>query len=436
VEVVMPGSCPEGELLSTGKYYRKYFDIILAIVAFRLILSFFEPYPVDMAGYYAWSRYLAEFGPSQFYVSSGFHVVYAPFFQYFLWLTGELSKLFSLTSFWHIYLIKIWSVIFEFIGALLIIKLSKKANLFKQGLLMALFYVINPGIFMNSSIWGQFDSIPATMLLGAMVLFEYGKKNYAALLYLVSVLAKPQSGLLLPIILFLYFRDFKFDKTCLSKLVTGLISGIILYLAIVLPFYTPTSKAGLMPSFIDPFYWLFNLYFRSVGDYPYATANAFNFWTLLGGQIKYDSLPLLGLKYSTWGNILFAAGLFFVFWCLIKGKGTTYAVVWSCFMVQFTSFLFITRMHERYLLPAVIFITMAAVFNKRHLVTAIILSICIFINQLYIYIISFENQYWLGQWDALAIIIAAVTVVTYMLSLFQGYKLFILEKRECRGDKY
>jgi len=405
--------------------YSEYFPYFFVALLSRLIITAIKPYTIDMAGYVAWSKYLAEHGPSMFYVSSGFHVVYAPFFLYFLWFTGEISGLLSIPYAGHAYFIKLWSVIFEFMGAWLIIKLSEKANRTRAGFFIALIYVLNPGVFVNSSIWGQFDSIPATMLMGVLVLFEYKKPNLGALLFLTAVLTKPQSGLLLPVVLYLYFRDFKFDINSIKKLVVGLFSGVILYLAIVLPFYSPTSKAGFIPGFLDPFYWLLDLYSTSIKDYPYATANAFNFWTLLGGQIQDDALPFMGLTYFWWGNILFALSLVYSFFCLIRGKAILYAVTYFSFMVLFSAFFFMTKMHERYLLPAIIFIMFAALFEKRHWLTAALLSLCVFVNHICLYIISFEERYWLDRWDSTALIFAALTLITYILAIYNGHRAFI-----------
>ncbi len=415
--------------LDTGRsiqYNDKYFFPLLAsILLFRLIITFISSYSIDMGGYVAWSKYLTEQGPAELYGSSGFHIVYAPFYQYFLWLTGEIVKLFSLPALLHIYFIKLWSVAFEVLGAFLIFKLSHKVNRTKQGLIIAMVYVLNPGVFINSSVWGQFDSIPATMLLGVLVLFEYKKHNLAALLFLIAVLTKPQSGLLLPVVLYLYFKDFKWDLQFIKRLITGLLSGVFLYLAVVLPFYIPTDKSSQIPGFLDPFYWLFDLYFRSIKDYPYATANAFNLWTLLGGQIQEDTLPFMGLTYFSWGNILLVLALAYAFFCLFKGKASLYAITYFSFLVQFSAFFFMTKMHERYLLPAIIFIMLASVFDRRHLLTAGLLSLCVFFNHLYLYIISFDERYWLDRWDGLAIFLAAVTLLTYGLALYQGYNSFI-----------
>lgn len=407
-----------------SNYSTWFWPLLMLFVTFRIVITCIRPYQIDMAGYVAWSQYLAEYGPDQFY-ASGFHVVYAPFFQYFLWITGELCKANSLSYALQAYLIKLWSVIFEFIGAFLILLLSKKINKLNVGIIFALSYVINPGVFINSSIWGQFDSIPATMLLGVLVLFEYKKPNLAALLFLVAVLTKPQSGLLLPVVLYLYFREFKFDLKSLIRLIIGLVSGILVYLVIVLPFYVPTQMSNRLPAFIDYFYWLFDLYFTSIKDYPFATANAFNFWFLLGGQIQNDSMPFLGMSYLAWGNILLVLGLIYASICLFKGKATLYSITYFSYLVLFSAFFFMTKMHERYLLPAIIFLTLATIFDKRHLLTLCLLSFSVFINHQYLYIISFGDVYWLDRWDGLGLLYSFIALITYSLSLYQGYKVFI-----------
>jgi len=415
-------------------YYKRITLSILMILIFRILITGKEPYPIDMTGYVMWSKYLAVIGPSHFY--SVFHVVYAPFFQYFLWFTGKIANWLSVSYDLHVFLIKLWSVLFEFIGAWLIYVLSKKVKKPETGIIMAFAYLLNPGVYINSSIWGQFDSIPATMLLGVIVLFEYRKHNLAALLYLVAVLTKPQSGLLLPVVLYLYFKDFKLNKKCLIRLTTGLVSGLILYYAIVLPFYTPTKLADRLPKFIDPIYWLFDLYFSSIKDYPFATANAFNLWFLLGGQIQHDNMPFLGLSYFTWGNILMSAALVFAFICLIRGKTSLYSIAYFSYLVQFSAFFLMTKMHERYLLPAIIFIALASVFEKKHMILLALVSFSVFINHLYLYIISFGKVYWLERWDGLAMTISFITLIAYVLSIYQGCRAFIRPGKHCLGESY
>ncbi len=403
-----------------------FIPFLFVIVLLRLIITCIRPYQIDMSGYLAWSRYLAEHGTATLYSGSGFHIVYAPFYQYCLLITGWIAKALNLTSLIHVYLIKLWSVIFEILGAWLILLLAKKHNRTRTGALAALLYIINPGVFMNSSIWGQFDPIPATMLLGCICLFEHKKPNLGALLFLVAVLTKPQSGLLVPIVLYLYFRDFRLNGQSFKRLAIGLLAGIAVYLAIVMPFYSPTPLAGKgVPSLLDPFYWLLELYTRSLQDYPYATANGFNFWTLAGGQVQPDSYPFLGLTYAAWGFILLAFAVIYIGYLMIRSKGSLQSVIYGSFLILFSAFMFMTKMHERYLLPAIIFCTLAAVWQKKHIPIAALVSTCVFFNQLTLYLISFDDIYWLNRWDSRALIVAAVTLVTYIWAMAQGYYLYV-----------
>jgi len=399
----------------------QYLVLIIVTVFFRLVISLFEPYRIDMNGYLAWSRFLAESGPADLY--SRYHVVYAPFYLYFLWITGHIAKFLGLAPYLHILMIKLWAVLSDFLGAYIIYRMSERSGRRDIGSLAAIFYILNPGVLMNSSIWGQFDSIPATMLLGAIYLFDLGKRNIAALLFLVSVLTKPQSGLLAPMVLYLYFKGFRFDKKNVGKMALAITAGIGLYLAIVLPFYKPTKLCGTkVPAFLDPFWWLFDLYSRSIEDYPFATANGFNFWTLVGGQIREDTLPFMGLTFQLWGNILFLLSAVYVFYLLYKGKGSTRAIVYCSYLMLFSAFVWITRMHERYLLPAIIFIVLAAAFDRSHIPAALLTSICVFANQVVVYAFSFQKIYWLPRWYAPAIVIAAATMATYALAMVNGYR--------------
>ena len=414
-------------LNQSRKKEESYLILIILMVIFRLVISLMEPYAIDMGGYLAWSRYLANNGPFGLY--SRFHIVYAPFYQYFLWISGLIARFLGLSAFFHTLLIKLWSVLFEGLGALTIFRMAERAGRRSIGFLAASFYLLNPGILMNSSVWGQFDSIPATMLLAVIFLFELKKRNAAALLFLVAVLTKPQSGLLVPMVLYLYFKDFMFDWKNIKRLVSGIIAGIGLYLAIVLPFYEPTRLCGtIVPAFLDPFWWLFDLYSRSILDYPYATANGFNFWTLAGGQIQDDSLPFMGLTYQWWGNILFLISAAYVFFLIYKGKGSGRAIIYGSYLMLFSAFMWMTRMHERYLLPAIIFIVLAAVYDRLHIPVAVLTSLCVFANQLVIYIISFRKVYWLPRWDFTSICIAAATLITYALAMVNGYR-WIVKKR-------
>ena len=74
-------------------YCKNIYPLFLTFV-FRILISCIKPYPIDMYGYLAWSKYLAIWA-FPVYGSSGFHVVYAPF-SVFLWHRRDCKQIFCL----------------------------------------------------------------------------------------------------------------------------------------------------------------------------------------------------------------------------------------------------------------------------------------------------------------------------------------------------
>lgn len=85
--------CSRGNRINPAKdLYDLYFPFFISAVIIRLLITLVKPYEIDMAGYVAWSNYLASYGPANFYNGSGFHVVYAPFFSIFSGLQENLLR--------------------------------------------------------------------------------------------------------------------------------------------------------------------------------------------------------------------------------------------------------------------------------------------------------------------------------------------------------
>ena len=177
----------------------------------RYLLTLLPSYQVDMGGYSAWSLYLAKVGFDGFYET--FHVVYAPAYMYLLWVTGKITTLFSLNLETHVVLIKLWAVLSDLVGGYPHLSDGKRLGKAKLGFILGTVYALNPAVFFNSSVWGQFDSIPATILLGVLYCFTLQRSVTAVILFTLSVLTKPQSAMVLPIVLYLFFRTCFLEKT-------------------------------------------------------------------------------------------------------------------------------------------------------------------------------------------------------------------------------
>ncbi|ABN53353.1 MAG TPA: hypothetical protein DEF39_03485 [Hungateiclostridium thermocellum] len=399
------------------------------VILIRLLLTTIPSYQVDMGGYRAWSLYLAENGPVGFY--ERYHVVYAPAYMYLLWITGIIAKAFSVNASTHAFLIKLWAVASELVGAYLIYKIGKKYKKERLGFILGVVYALNPGVFFNSSIWGQFDSIPATLLVGMIYAFSVNRKMTAVVLYAIAVLTKPQSALLTPLGILFYKELFDFSNITKEKIVksiketlVAICVGLSCYFIVIYPFYYHTDLYERMKSTsvvkdfiaesIDYFWWMPNLYLTSVEDYPYATANAFNLWTLLGGQPVKDSNIFFILSYKTWGTILFLICIGIAFAYLLKKRKSDFAMYFASFFILSSAFTFITRMHERYLLPAIIFLTICVLWEKWMAIPLTVLSVCVTANHWYIYDLSWKDVFWLRNYDPVAMPFAFLTVLVVL----------------------
>lgn len=395
--------------------------VLCVVILVRILISMLPSYRIDMGGYKAWSIFLAENGFESFYKT--FHVVYAPAYMYLLWVTGKLAQIFSLSGVSHEFFVKIWAVLSDIAGGYLIYRIAVQRRKEHTGLILGTIYCLNPGVFFNSSIWGQFDSIPATLLLGVIYLMTQSRKVSAFILFCAAVLVKPQSGLLAPVVLYMFFRDFSFKKAAdRLRLAYSFIGGLCAYIVAVVPFYSPTPLHEKAGATVDVFYWMFHLYRLSLDDYPFATANAFNAWTLLGGQLVQDSTRFIGITYSAWGLLLvgltIAAALLFLHRSGTSGMAPYYA----SFLVLAGSFIFATRMHERYLLPAVIFITVCILFDRRLWIAAFAASACVLTNHWYIYDNAFKEIIWLKNYDTIAVMCASATLALFLWSMYYAFR--------------
>ncbi|HTF40992.1 MAG TPA: hypothetical protein VK754_10410, partial [Propionibacteriaceae bacterium] len=100
----------------------------------------------------------------------------------------------------------------------------------------------------------------------------------------------------------------------------------------------------------------------SANVYPYASFHAYNFW----GIFRYnqpDNIEYLGLSYQVWGIVLFAFTTLFIIYSLREAKGMG-ALALGTGLCVVAFFMFITRMHERYLFSAFLPLLAACVIYK------------------------------------------------------------------------
>lgn len=386
-------------------FTKKIIITILLLIVVKFILAFVSADAIDMPGYKAWSISLAQNPLANIY--DNFHVVYGPVYLYLLLISGKISLWLNFSDKLHEILIKTWSIFSDIICAYLIYLLGKKYNKNNIGLWLGIFYALNPAIILNSTIWGQFDSFASMLMFLTIYLLISQRKIAGSIIFTIALLTKPQCAFILPIFIFLYLNNINWRIFIISA-----ISSFITFIILIWPF---TSDKNI--------FWLLPHYLQSSGDYPYATANAFNLWTLLGGQTIADQTNFYGLSYTTWGVlaiiIVFAISISYFYYYKKFPIGVYFATFYICLGV----FMLGTRMHERYLFPAIIFGTVCLFWEKKFWIPVIMLSICHFANVYYIYWRAWHNIVWVPNYDLKANIVAFIT-----FAVFIYFTIYIVQK--------
>lgn len=348
--------------------------ILFLIITIRVYLITLPSFRIDMNSWQAWSARLVELTPIHFYAPNYF-ADYFPGYLYLLWLLGSSFKLLfphlSIFSLGFEFYLKFLTNLFDIATAYYIYKIISNYQK-KLALPAVIFYLANPALAFNSSVWGQADGILTFFLVySTYCLLELKKIYRFNVFFALSTLIKPQGLAIFPIMLSYLFTNFKFSKYFSLLLIP------ILLVILSLPFFLK-----------DPIFGLFHLFQKSASTYPYTSMFSYNFWSFAGWWIP-DSVQLLGTSYQVWGEILF---FFFLALILIplflrRGYKHTLLVYFASALAIFAFFLFLTRIHQRYLFSFFSFLLIAAfITNSLKLkIIYFILSLVHLVNLMFVY---------------------------------------------------
>ncbi|MBI2597288.1 hypothetical protein HYW41_03975 [Candidatus Daviesbacteria bacterium] len=352
----------------------RIFWILILIILIRVLLVLLPSFRIDMTDWQAWTQRLVQLTPLRFY-SPDYFSDYFPGYLYILWFLGLFFKVLfphlSLFSFGFEIYLKLLTNIFDLATAYYIYKIISR---YKKGLGIssAIFYLINPALTFNSSVWGQVDGILTFFLVySSYCLLELKKIYRFSISFALSSLVKPQGTAIFPIMLTYLITNYRF-----SKYLSLLIIPLCLML-LSLPFFLK-----------DPIFGLFHLFQKSTSTYPYTSMFSYNFWSFAGWWIP-DSHSFLNIPYRTWGIIIYLFFLILILFPLTfkKGYKKNSLVYFAISLAIFAFFLFLTRIHQRYLYPFFAFLLITAFIHNSLRLKAIyiILSLIHFINLWYVY---------------------------------------------------
>jgi Gpi18-like mannosyltransferase len=372
----------------------------LLFIAFMVRFAFFSNQgyaAIDTQDFMAWFQTAADYGPRTFYTRTWCD--YPPFNIYFFWFFGLLAKSLSLfgTSLFT-YVMKLPPNLFDMATAFLIFAFVRKRLDFKMALLATALYAFNPAVIFNAAVWGQFDAIYTFFLVLSLMLALASKPELSAVTFTLGILTKPQGIALAPLIAFLILKKYRLQW---RRLLTSLIAVAATVFVVIIPF-----------EWSKPVTFLANIYFGAYGGYTYTSVNAFNLWAIGGLWIL--ETPVL---FAT-GWILFGALAAFVLYVLHKRFSASgeLLVLFSAFILFFGFFMLPTRIHERYLFPALSILALMFPFLKKtRLIYGVLSGTCL-VNQAYVLHFLNNNQF-IQSGDLVALTVTLINLMVFIYVL-------------------
>lgn len=243
--------------------------------------------------------------------------------------------------------IKLVSIIFDFALAfsigLLYSQLKNRSVKMNDLLIGYSIAIILPTVILNSSYWGQCDSIYSTFVVLA-IYFILKHKTFASFLFLgLAFTFKLQFIFILPLFIYLYIRQKNFS--------------IFYFLIIPLVMYLVCIPALLMGrSITDPI----AVYFSQSSTYNKMNMNAVNIWNLIGNQ-DYVHLKAFAILFTI---CVLSFAMFYIIYHRVSFSEDE-VLAWGIWSV-WTCVMFLPSMHERYAYLVDILLIVFALLNRKY----------------------------------------------------------------------
>ena len=244
-------------------------------------------------------------------------------------------------------------------------------NKTKLHILAAGLILLHPTFIYNSSFCGQIDSIPILFtLIGVYFLFYTKRSILSSISILIALLFKPTALVYLPIYVLFFMKKYK-GKEAIKIFTVNL---LFFWLAFV-PFF----RSG------NIFFFPFQTYLYKILEEQSLSAvsnGAYTAWTMWPPHMYVQDSTILigGLSYRLVGFIIVSIIFSAITWITYKRGLKKFDVIYALALCSYTAFLFLTKMHERYLILILPFLLLAALKDRYVLKWWIIVSAISFLN--------------------------------------------------------
>lgn len=390
--------------------------LLLTLLQLKITMNM-PGYVQDTALFRSWAAF-AETHPVWEYYTAELYVDYPPVYLYVLYALGKLAGLLGISSESNLYLSVIRSVpiLFDALTLLCIYCLSRKKIGEIRALVLTLLNALNPANLMNSTLWGQIDSVTAFM--AAAVLWLLYQRRYMAVgaLFALLVLTKPQMIIFAPLIGFTFIFDIIERRFWPQRRIVlrQILLAVLAATAVLLLIPLPITGGNYM--------LLIEKYRQALGLYPYATLNAANLYGALGANWKADSEQLWLFSYKTWGFI-FIVLISLAIGCFVFKRRDRNKIFWLGVFTVLGIYMLAHGMHERYLHPALLLLLILYVRtgDRGQLWFYGGFSLTTFLNCGQVLLLNQKDQFVYGD-NPLFIALSAVQLALFVLWLRHGIR--------------
>lgn len=382
--------------------------LMLALILRLIIAPLTSGHTTDINTFKAWATAAADKGLASFY-TSGMFSDYPPGYVYILYFIGKIQSLFSIgmNSEVMLLLIKLPPIIADIVCTLFIYKIARKKIGAEISLALALLYALNPAVIINSASWGQVDGF-FTMFILLVVYYAFKERLIkASIIFTLAVLIKPQALIITPVLIFAFQQ-----KKNLKQFLYSAGYSILLFILLILPF-----------SLKQNIFWIADKYITTLSSYPYASINAFNLFTFTGGNWVPVTNKLMFLSYNIWGMLFIVLIVTFSGYVFLNSKHPAKLLYISVF-IPVSVFVLSSKMHERYMFPAVILSLLWYIFvrEKRILFIFAILTSTVFINEDYVLQGALKQVYNISISGVVSIVaLTNLCLLIYLIIIGIGY---------------
>jgi Gpi18-like mannosyltransferase len=379
--------------------------LLVAGLVIRLAVLDAKGHPGDAIVIGRWADNMATFGPWDFYRHDG--AIY-PALLYAYWPIGVL-----LDGLDQARAIKGLSIPFDVAIGVVAYLAARRMVGPVRALVAPALYLLNPAVLLAGPVWGQVDAAGTLAYLLALLALAGRRFGLAGAFAVLALMIKPQFGLVLLPVAVIAVQQWRAMRSR-EPIVRATLGGVAAYLLVAVPLrLDPISYADRV---------------ISAGSFKeMSSANAANIWGLFVGYKQPDG----GLVYV--GAVLLVLGLAAALLPLLRRQDLPMILTVGAFVI-FAFYFLPTRVHERYLFPAMAVLAPLAAANWRVLGAYLLLTAGFAASMLYALVDTTPFTFWPWLEDLVTLPVARIWIsLTLIATAATLVFLLMVQRSPARG---